>query len=203
MPETRIWREIQNYYNYIPERTISQTLYSLSPPGRSQNRSDRSNAAARAPNVLAFALHIATRDESSEVRQKGVWTALRLGRTGPLFQKISELLGTTRIQRVKILSRWMDAGDEFLCVAEWARWTKDADTSELKCVDECPDWWYSSENGLCKEEIWRKNTAIAVPIAAAVVIAAVVVAVILVKRRAKGAYEAKPAGVMRDNVVNS
>ena len=93
--------------------------------------------------------------------------------------------------------------DEFLCVAECARWVKDADTSELKCVNECPGWWYSSDGGLCKEEVWRKNTAIAVPIAAAVVIAAVIVAVILVKRRAKGAHEAKQAGVMRDNVVNS
>ena len=53
------------------------------------------------------------------------------------------------------------------------------------------------------EEIWKKNTAIAVPIAAAAVIAAAIVAVILVKRRAKGAHEAKPAGEMRDNVVNS
>ena len=70
-------------------------------------------------------------------------------------------------------------------------------------MDKCPDWWYNSDSGLCKEEIWRKSTAIAVPIAAAAVIAAVIVAVILVKRRAKGAHEAKPAGVMRDNVVNS
>ena len=93
--------------------------------------------------------------------------------------------------------------DGFLYVTDCARWTKDETTSELKCVDECPDWWYSSEKGLCKEEVWRKNTAIAVPIAAVAVIAAVIVAVILVKRRTKGAHEAKPAGEMRDNVVNS
>ena len=80
---------------------------------------------------------------------------------------------------------------------------KNEATSELRCVDECPGWWYSSEKGLCKEEVWRKNTAIAVPVVAAAVIAAVIVAVVLVKRRAKGAHEAKPAGVMRDNVVNS
>ena len=98
---------------------------------------------------------------------------------------------------------WVDADDEFLCVEDCTRWTKDAATSELKCVDECPGWWYVSENGLCKEEVWRKNTAITVPVVAAVVIAAVIMAVILVKRRAKGAHEAKPAGVMRDNVVNS
>ena len=109
----------------------------------------------------------------------------------------------TRIRRVQISSRRVAVDDESLCVENCARWVKNADTNELKCVDECPDWWYSSEKGLCKEEVWRKNTAIAVPIAAVAVIAAVIVAVILVKRRTKGAHEAKPAGEMRDNVVNS
>ena len=33
-------------------------------------------------------------------------------------------------------------------------------------MKKCQEWWYKpNSDGLCKEEVWRKNTAIAVPAA--------------------------------------
>ena len=95
--------------------------------------------------------------------------------------------------------------DSYACVSDCERWTEDADTSELRCVEECPGWWYSSEPGLCREEKWRKSTAISVPIAVVVVAVAVLLAVLIVKRRKqKGrAAEKKPEGPMRDTVTQS
>ena len=77
--------------------------------------------------------------------------------------------------------------------------------AELRCVEKCPEWWYSSEPGLCREEKWRKSTAISVPIAVVVVAAAVLLTVFIVRRRKqKGrAAEKKPEGPMRDTVAQS
>ena len=77
----------------------------------------------------------------------------------------------------------LKAEDEHMCVTDCARWTEDAETNELKCTEKCPEWWYSSEPGLCREEKWRKSTAISVPIAVVVVAAAVLLTVFIVRRR--------------------
>ena len=85
------------------------------------------------------------------------------------------------------------------CVVECALWVKESD--ELRCVDECPHWWYTAEDGLCKEEAWRKDTAIAVPVVVVVLIIAVVVAIVIVKK--KGAKDSRKATEMeaRDKVT--
>ena len=95
--------------------------------------------------------------------------------------------------------------DGYTCVSDCERWTEDADTAELRCVGECPGWWYSSEPGLCKEEKWRKSTAISVPIAVVVVAAAVLLAVLMVRRKKQNgkAVEKKPEEPMRNNVTQS
>ena len=98
---------------------------------------------------------------------------------------------------------WVAADDEFFCMTECTRWTKDADTNELRCVDECPDWWYSSENGLCVEEAWRRSTAIAVPVAVVVVAAIAIITVIVVKRRGKARAQAQEHEPARLHVVKT
>ena len=78
----------------------------------------------------------------------------------------------------------LDLDDKDLCVSDCEHWTKDANTGELRCVEECPGWWYSKSDGLCKEEKWRKSTAISVPIVAVVIVlVAVILAVFIVKWR--------------------
>ena len=63
-------------------------------------------------------------------------------------------------------------------------WTEDAATGELRCADACPHWWYSESDGLCKEEIWRKDVAIIVPTVLGVcVIVAVVLGVLIAKKK--------------------
>ena len=98
---------------------------------------------------------------------------------------------------------WVSMDDEFLCVTECERWVKDAATSELRCVDECPDWWYSSDGGLCVEEIWRKNTAIAVPIAVVALAAIAIITVIIVKKRGKAKAQAQEHEPTRLHVVKT
>ena len=168
----------------------------------SELNGNRSNAAARAPNVHALALHTTTRDNGAEVRPKSVWTTLKLG-NGVFASKNIRIVGVGSYS----------SGADFVAVDGHRRQVplrdrvralgERQDHGRTKCVDKCPGWWYSSDGGLCVEEIWRRSTAIAVTITVAVVIAAVILTVILVKRRTKGSHEAKPAGVMRDNVVNS
>ena len=93
--------------------------------------------------------------------------------------------------------------DGHTCVSDCERWTEDADTAELRCVEECPGWWYSSEPGLCREEKWRKSTAISVPIAVVVVAAAVLLAVLMVRRKKQKKAAAKPEEAMRDKVAHA
>ena len=92
------------------------------------------------------------------------------------------------------------AGDE--CVVECALWVKESD--ELRCVDECPHWWYTAEDGLCKEEAWRKDTAIAVPIVVVVLAVAAVVALLVIRKR-KSAKDVGKATEMeaRDKVASA
>ena len=74
------------------------------------------------------------------------------------------------------------AKDEKQCIETCSKWTKEGE--ELQCVDKCPKWWYTSKHGLCEEEVWRKNTAIAVPVVVVVVVAVVViVTMILLKKK--------------------
>ena len=73
--------------------------------------------------------------------------------------------------------------DGYTCVSDCERWAEDASTGELRCVDECPGWWYSEDGGFCKEEKWRKSTAIAVPVALVVVVLAVILTIVLVRRK--------------------
>ena len=50
-------------------------------------------------------------------------------------------------------------------------------------MEDCAHWWYRAEDdGFCKEQKWRKNTAIAVPIVVIVAIVAVVVAFVAGKK---------------------
>ena len=77
----------------------------------------------------------------------------------------------------------------YTCVAscESEKYEEDENTMEPRCVDDCAHWWYRTEDdGRCKEQKWRKNTAIAVPVVVVVVIIAVVVAFIAVKKCGKG-----------------
>ena len=51
-------------------------------------------------------------------------------------------------------------------------------------MNKCEHWWYKEqENGLCKKEAWRKNTAIAVPIIVVVLVSVIVMTVLLVKKK--------------------
>lgn len=93
--------------------------------------------------------------------------------------------------------------DGHTCVRSCERWTEDADTAELRCVEECPGWWYSSEPGLCREEKWRKSTAISVPIAVVVVAAAVLLTVFMVRRKKQKKAAAKPEEAMRSTVAHA
>ena len=79
-------------------------------------------------------------------------------------------------------------GDDVTCVSacEGKTFSEDEKTKELKCVDKCEHWWYKEQSdGLCKKEAWRKNTAIAIPIAV-VAIAVIVVLVFLLVKGKKG-----------------
>ena len=80
-------------------------------------------------------------------------------------------------------------------------------TGELHCVDECADWWYrANDYGLCEEQKWRKNTAIAVPIVVVLVLVIAVVVIVLVRKASKKAEKTekgKPEAAMRDNVANA
>lgn len=57
------------------------------------------------------------------------------------------------------------------------------DGGELQCVEECPHWWYKERDGICKEEKWRKSTAIAVPIVLVVAVAITVVVILILKKK--------------------
>ena len=51
-------------------------------------------------------------------------------------------------------------------------------------MNDCAHWWYKSDDaGLCKEEAWRKDVAIVVPVVAVVVIVIVVVTAIICCRK--------------------
>ena len=71
-------------------------------------------------------------------------------------------------------------GSADLCVRDCAKWIQEGD--ELRCVEDCAHWWDRAEDGLCKEQKWRKNTAIAVPIVVIVAIVAVVVVFVVGKK---------------------
>ena len=77
-----------------------------------------------------------------------------------------------------------DDGFGYTCVSTCSteKFEEDKDTAELRCVEDCSHWWYRAEDGLCKEQKWRKNTAIAVPIVVVVAIIAVVVAFVAGKK---------------------
>ena len=69
-------------------------------------------------------------------------------------------------------------------------------------MDECPEWWYQTNSkGLCEEQAWRRDTAIAVPVVVVIVAAAVVIAFVIVK---KGCCKAKKSNgePLRDKTVN-
>ena len=71
------------------------------------------------------------------------------------------------------------------CVAacESEKYEENENTMELRCVDDCAHWWYRTEDdGRCKEQKWRRDTAIAVPIVVVIVILAVVIAFVVVKK---------------------
>ena len=92
------------------------------------------------------------------------------------------------------------------CITECDLWTEDAQSGELRCVESCPDWWYSSEGGLCVEEKWRKSTAIAVPVVVIVVAVGVVLAIVIVRKKTKAKNvekKEKSEEQMRDNVTNA
>ena len=94
--------------------------------------------------------------------------------------------------------------DGQLCVTSCDLWTEDAQSGELHCADSCPDWWYSSDDGLCKEEKWRKSTAIAVPVVVVVILAGVILAIVMVRKKMKAkAAKKEPEKEMRDNVTNA
>ena len=91
------------------------------------------------------------------------------------------------------------------CVDKCERWTEDAETKELKCTEKCPEWWYSDKDGLCKEEKWRKSTAISVPIAVVVVLAAILLTVLLIRRKKQKEKpeKKKPDGAMHPVAARS
>ena len=94
--------------------------------------------------------------------------------------------------------------DELLCISECDLWTEDELTKELRCVDTCPGWWYSSEGGLCVEEKWRKSTAIAVPVVVVVLLAGIVLGIIIVRKKTKAkTTKTEPTKEMRDHVTNA
>lgn len=70
------------------------------------------------------------------------------------------------------------------------------------CADACPAWWYRAEDSFCRDETWRKSTAIAVPVAV-LLAAAVVLVVIIVVRRKKTAPEGEKEAQMRDQVAHA
>ena len=80
--------------------------------------------------------------------------------------------------------RLISGGDDHTCVSACpsGKFEEDAETKEFRCVEDCAHWWYRAEDGLCKEQKWRKNTAIAVPIVVVVAIIAVVVAFVVGKK---------------------
>lgn len=74
----------------------------------------------------------------------------------------------------------LEDDNSYTCVAscESEKYEEDENTMELRCVDDCAHWWYRTEDdGRCKEQKWKKNTAIAVPV---VVIIIIIVAVVFV-----------------------
>ena len=91
-----------------------------------------------------------------------------------------------------------DDGFGYTCVSACSteKFEEDEDTAELRCVEDCAHWWYRAEDGLCEEQKWRKNTAIAVPVVVVVAIIAVVVAFVAGKkcRGRKGGKAQKMAG---------
>ena len=94
--------------------------------------------------------------------------------------------------------------DGQLCTTSCDLWTEDAQNGELRCVDACPGWWYSSENGLCVEEKWRKSTAIAVPVVVVVILAGVVLGIIIIRKKMKAkAAKKEPEKEVRDHVTNA
>ena len=99
------------------------------------------------------------------------------------------------------------SADEQLCVTSCDLWTEDELTKELHCADACPGWWYSSEDGLCVEEKWRKSTAIAVPVVVVVVVilAGIVLGIIIRKKTKAKVAEKKEKSEepMRDHVTNA
>ena len=71
---------------------------------------------------------------------------------------------------------------EKTCVATCDLYYEDKDEDEYKCVEKCPHWWYRTEDdGRCKEQKWKKNTAIAVPVVVIIVIIVIVVFVAVKK----------------------
>lgn len=76
-------------------------------------------------------------------------------------------------------------GSADLCVRDCAKWVQEGD--ELRCVEDCAHWWDRAEDGLCKEQKWRRTTAIVVPVVMGVlVIIGVVLGVMLGKKVKKG-----------------
>ena len=81
----------------------------------------------------------------------------------------------------------VDDGFGYTCTSACSteKYEEDAETKELRCVEECAHWWHRAEDGLCKEQKWRKSTAIAVPVVVVVVIAGVLLAVLILRRQGK------------------
>lgn len=89
----------------------------------------------------------------------------------------------------------------YTCVSKCSSGKYEEHDSELRCVEDCAHWWYKTDDdGLCKEEAWRKNTAIAVPIVVIVVIVVVIVIVfVVVKKGCKSKKEESKNGqALRD-----
>ena len=77
-------------------------------------------------------------------------------------------------------------GDGATCVStcEKKTYSKDEKTKELQCVSECKNWWHIEQSdGLCEEEVWRRDTAIAVPIVVIILAAAGTAAYFIIKNR--------------------
>lgn len=73
--------------------------------------------------------------------------------------------------------------DEKKCVTTCALWFEDKDSHELRCVSECPDWWYTEHDGFCENDEWKLDVAVSVPVV--IVIAAAILAGVFIAKHKK------------------
>lgn len=77
------------------------------------------------------------------------------------------------------------------CVTSCKLWVEndedddDEAPRELRCVEECPDWWFSEEDGLCVNNEWKLDLAISVPVIIVIVATIVCATLYVTKHRAR------------------